>query len=195
MYRRCRWADRGGAAAAVGPVRPEHLPLCHTKYQPRPLRAAPHTAQRVLLEVSEKVHTHMRTLTDDSVTTETSVQTFIHKTRNCLSQYHNCNKYHNNRSSYLSHSLSCLSVCSYRPRSPFLRARLLMELCDPTERAPCWLALDEQSPSTAIGEMIFVSLCRYIKGFTHNTEAAHSAAGPESLHPFVLVARPPVFTN
>lgn len=32
VFHRCRRAYRGGAAAAVGPVRPEHLPLCYTKY-------------------------------------------------------------------------------------------------------------------------------------------------------------------
>uniref|UniRef100_A0A8D3E0Z2 BTB/POZ domain-containing protein KCTD3 n=1 Tax=Scophthalmus maximus TaxID=52904 RepID=A0A8D3E0Z2_SCOMX len=34
--------------------------------------------------------------------------------------------------------------------------RLLMQLCVPTERAPCWPALDEPSPSTATGETLFV---------------------------------------
>lgn len=47
-----------------------------------------------------------------------------------------------------------LSVCSCKPRSPFLRASLLMEPCDPTERAPCWPALDELSPLTATGKII-----------------------------------------
>lgn len=61
MLDRCWWAYRGGAAAAVGPVWPEHLPLCYTKYQPRPLCAALHTPQRVLLKVRQKVHTnHMK---------------------------------------------------------------------------------------------------------------------------------------
>lgn len=51
LIHRCGRAHRGGAAAAVGPVRPERLPLCHPQYQPRPIGAAPHTTPRVMLQV------------------------------------------------------------------------------------------------------------------------------------------------
>lgn len=64
----------------------------------------------------------------------------------------------------MSHSRSFLAVYSYRHQNPFLKPKLLMEPCDPTERAPCWPALDERSPSTATGEILFVPLCRYNKG-------------------------------
>lgn len=56
-----------------------------------------------------------------------------------------------------------VSVCSCSPQTQSLRLRQLMELCDPTERARCWHVLDGQSPSTATGETIFVSLCRCIQ--------------------------------
>lgn len=51
MFNRCRWSYRGGTPEALGPVRSECFPLRYAKYQPRPLCAAPHKTQRLLLKV------------------------------------------------------------------------------------------------------------------------------------------------
>lgn len=136
VLNRRRGADRGGTAEAVGSVRLERLPLCDSKHKPRPISAAPHETQRVLLKVRNKVQTqHISEKQADG-----------HKMTLTLLR-----------------PASFPSVCSYRPQTPFLRPRRPTELCDPTERAPCWPGLDEQSPSTATGERtFFFSPCRYI---------------------------------
>lgn len=67
---RYRWAYRGGAAAALGPVWFEHLPLCYPKYKPRPLCAAPHKTQRVLLQV--------RKFTEHGIGTNLTLSLYMH---------------------------------------------------------------------------------------------------------------------